>query len=136
MTHVRHLGTSFLGIGIALLGLAFWTYRRFRRFRELAVPAEGVVIDFKQRINSDDDPEYFPIFRYRDEAGKEHVICSDTGTNPPGFKKGDSIRVLYDAANPSDCRIDTFWQLWLLPLIFCVLGIAFALVGSIVVIVE
>jgi len=125
-----------LPVGLGLGSLGFFVYRRVCRFRRSAASAEGTVVDFRENVDDDGDTSYYPIFRFQDTAGQEHQICSDVGSNPPGFKKGYLVSILYDPNNPANARIDTFSQLWLGPVILLALGGTFALLGLVLLLAD
>jgi hypothetical protein len=129
---------SLIGWGFVLLGLlplagGYFFYRKTARFRKRAIATEGVVCELQVGETSEGEDVYHPIFRYRTREGREYTIRSNTGTNPPGFKIGQSVGIFYDPDKPSDARIDTFAQLWLVPLLLFVAGILICIVGAIVV---
>jgi hypothetical protein len=114
MTLLSLVASSVLLLAVAFLVLGMISYRRVVRFIQSAAAAEGTVIDLRLRHDSDGDPLYYPVFRFQDSAGKEYEICSDTGSNPPGFAKGAPVDVLYDPSDPESARLDSFVQLWFL----------------------
>ncbi len=122
MTTMLWIATGLLAGGGLLVGIGVLLYRRTQRFLATAVPTEGTIVDFKVSEDSDGDSNYFPIFRFRDASGQEHQITSNTGTNPPGFKKGQSVGIFYDPQHPEDACLDTFWRLWIGPIILFTLG--------------
>jgi hypothetical protein len=127
------IGSGFVLLGLLLLAGGFFFYGRTAKFRQRAIATEGVVCDLQVGETSDGDDVYHPVFRYRTREGHEYTIRSDTGTNPPGFKIGQSVGIFYDPDKPSDARIDTFAQLWLVPLILLLAGTLICIVGTIVV---
>jgi hypothetical protein len=52
------------------------------------------------------------------------------GSNPPRYKEGDSVVVLYDPAQPGDVRIHSFFNVWMGPLVLGLLGVIMSLVGA------
>jgi len=98
-------------------------------FIRQAATAPATVVALIEKTDPDEgNVDYFPQFTFSTPDGRLFTINSNNGTNPPEFKPGQQVTVLYDRANPSNARIDSFVQLWLLPLIFGSLGIFF--VGS------
>jgi hypothetical protein len=95
------------------VGIVLW--RRIRAFRRSAVRAPASIVGFRTKADSDGDLLHFPIFRFRDQHGGEHEVCSQTGESPPGFAEGESMTVLYDPSKPAKARIESFWQMWLVP---------------------
>ncbi|WP_187808397.1 DUF3592 domain-containing protein [Aquipseudomonas alcaligenes] len=52
-------------------------------------------------------------------------VCS----NPPSFAIGESVAVLYEAANPSHAQLDSFMENWFVSLILGGIGALFTLLG-------
>jgi hypothetical protein len=106
-----------------------------QRFLAKAEVAEGVVVDVatsverEQRKSGDRtdyvDVTYFaPIVRFRD--GREQVVQFQAGqrsSGQPAYRVGDSVRVLYDPANPQDARLDTVFGRWGAAMIFLGMGL-------------
>jgi hypothetical protein len=136
MSTLLLIGLGFVLVSLLPLSGGFLLYRKTARFRKRSIATEGIVCDFQVRETSEGDEVYHPIFRYRARNGHEYTICSDTGTDPPGFKKGQSVGIFYNPDNPADARIDTFAQLWLAPLVLGALGVLFCLVGVLLVVIS
>ena len=65
---------------------------------------------------------YYPIVKFADRAGQEHTLYSSVGSYPPSYAVGDHAPILYDPADPKHAEINSFFSLWLLPLVFGILG--------------
>jgi len=63
--------------------------------------------------------------------GETYTMNSSSYSSPPAYHVGQAVRVVYDKANPSKARIDNFWELWLLPIIFISIAVLFGLVFNI-----
>lgn len=120
----------FLVIGLGLLGGG--AYSGVSRFDFLgnAVSASGVVIDLEARWDSDDGGyTYYPRVRFATEGGRPYEFTGDVGSSPASFDVGEEVRVLFDPADPSKARIDSFMQLWFTPLLLSGMGTVFASFG-------
>ncbi|MFL5346469.1 MAG: DUF3592 domain-containing protein, partial [Hyalangium sp.] len=73
---------------------------------------------------------YYPVLRYRTQAGATQEVVSNVGSNPPRYKEGDSLVVLYDPAQPDNMRIHTVFNVWAFPLLLGGIGVVFLLVGG------
>jgi len=117
----------FLLIGLGLLGGAVLSFVTTWRFIDGAVAADGVVIAFEERWDSDDGAyTYYPRVTFETEDRRKFEFTSDTGSRPAAFDVGEPVRVLFDPAQPDAARIDSFLQLWLLPLILGGIGTVFS----------
>ena len=64
----------------------------------------------------------FPVFSFQDQSGSTVTFRGSSGTNPPSYKVGDMARILYDVNISSNARVDSFFELWVIPGITTVLG--------------
>ena len=79
---------------------------------------------------------YRPTVTFQTADGHWVVVTSRVSTSSSHQSGGqwvsttprvhDHVPVVYDPANPSHTEVDTFFHLWLVPLVFGVLGVAFA----------
>jgi hypothetical protein len=130
---MKHWGFTaiFLVIGLGLIGGGIYSFLSTRAFLRQAVPAEGAVIDLTAAWDSEDGSyTYYPRVRFRTPDGRAVEFTSDVGSSPPAFEVGEPVRVLFDPANPARARIDSFVQLWLLPLILGGIGLVFGFFGA------
>ena len=80
-----------------------------------AESAEGTVVEIVSRERADGSV-FYPVVEFI-AGGIPHRIESNLGTAWERYKKGDSVRVLYDPLAPDKARIDSFWDLWAVPVI-------------------
>lgn len=78
--------------------------------------AEGRVVRLVTETGSGNSPSYYPVVRYRTERDTVVEFKDSTGSNPPGYRAGDVVTVLYLADRPQQAMIDRglFWN-WLIP---------------------
>ena len=59
---------------------------------------------------------YYPIVRYRTARNVTLEFKDSIGSNPPSYRPGDKVTVLYRADHPRDVIIDrgAFWN-WAIP---------------------
>jgi hypothetical protein len=121
----------FLAIGLGLLGGGIYSFVSTRAFLDNAVSANGAVIDLEAHWDSSDSSyTYYPRVRFRTENGEVHEFTGDVGSNPAAFDVGEDVSVLFDPANPSVARIDSFTQLWFTSLILGGMGLVFSIFGG------
>jgi hypothetical protein len=121
-------------IGLAALAVAVWDYRRTRALVRHGQAATGVYAGVEQDTSnavSEDGAslsvtEYSTVefqtlhgetVRFRGRAG---------GSGKQGLV-GKPVDVIYDPAETANARINSFAELWLVALIFGILGAAFTL---------
>jgi Protein of unknown function (DUF3592) len=106
-------------------------------FLGAAKKATGKVVQLNERFNSAaDTTEYAPVFSFAAQDGKTYTVSSSTASNPSGFQVGDSVAVLYWKNNPGGARIASFVQLWLIPMVFLIIGVAHGLIAGFLLFLE
>jgi Protein of unknown function (DUF3592) len=120
----------FLLVGLGMLGGAIYSFVTTWQFIGAAATADGAVIALEERWNSaDGGSTYYPRVAFETEDRRRYEFTGDTGSQPAAFVVGERVRVLFDPARPEAARIDSFFQLWLLPLILGGLGTVFSGLG-------
>jgi len=108
------IGLPFLGFGVNTL---FETYRDVQVF----VDVKGTVIDLIASTD-EDGTSYAPVVRFTTRAGEKTFYYTNYYTSPPDFQIGDPVDMLYNPADASDARINTWHRLWALPLLLTAMG--------------
>jgi hypothetical protein len=115
---------------LCLLFLAIGGWYGYRSYSLVAHGgvADGTVVDMEAH-SGDDGTSYAPIVEYFVDGQPYHMTGS-TSSSPPDYHVGQKVRIRYDRTKPTLARIDTFWELWLLPGIFIPLALVFAVIGN------
>lgn len=132
------LGGLFVVIGIPCLLLSTRLGLESQTLVQQGLKTDGVVMELIQKWSSSSKSSsgrsYAPLFRFQTPDGKEHIVQSSTSSNPPAYDVGDHVPVLYLAGKPEQAVINSFMELWIAPLITGIIGIAFFVVGLVLVI--
>jgi hypothetical protein len=119
----------FLAAGVLMAVIGLVSLLRTRQFLSGARETSAQVVGNHLRSASR-KPSYYPVLRFQTHEGTPHEVVSPVGSNPPRYREGDQVPLLYNPANPQQVRINTFLHLWMLPLLFAGMGVAFLLVGG------
>jgi len=119
----------FTVVGIAMLAGALFLYQGTRSFLADAARTEGTVVNFMQ-AHSKHGVTYAPVVHFVNRNNETIVFVSSTGTNPPGYEKGEKVEVLYFPAKPQEARINSFFSLWGGSVILGAMGTIFFLIGA------
>jgi len=90
--------------------------------------ASGTVIEMREEKDKHGIVRYAPTCRFQDSTGVQHTVSSRLFEAPPAFHVGESVPVLYLGSSPQTARIDSFGEIWLLPIflgITCVVFLPF-----------
>jgi Sec-independent protein translocase protein TatA len=91
-----------LGAGVLFLGAHL--HRRTEEFLARAVGGTGTVVGLVESSSSD-STTYAPLVEFEHD-GKTYKFKDSIGSNPPSYRSGDVVAVLYDPSQPADARID------------------------------
>ena len=118
-------GALFELVGIVFLAVTIWhSSGTLEQFERNSISVDAVVVGFKGSFDGQ-----APVFQYRyGEETYQHE--SNIYSNPPAYEKDETVELLIDPNNPSDPLVNSFSEIWLLPLIFGFLGSVFFLIGS------
>ncbi|QDP97003.1 DUF3592 domain-containing protein [Microlunatus elymi] len=131
------LGVVFLAVGV-FLGVSSIS------FRSSAVHATGTVVEVRESLSCSDRPSrrgtgggnsgcqrvYTPVVRFTTATGRQITFTPDYA-NSSRPTVGASIGVLYHPDDPRHARVDSFSDLWLLPIIFTGIGLLFGALGAV-----
>ena len=90
--------------GVGLLFLGAHLHLKTGIFLERAVRAPGVVVEMAANHSSDGNT-YAPVVEFEHE-GRTYRFKDSISSNPPSYRTGEAVGVLYDPDHPRDARID------------------------------
>ena len=115
-------------VAAVLVGVGVRRRQESRRFAASATRAGGVVVEL---VSGSPGPRggvplAYPVVRYRTTDGREVVFRSGFGSQPPLWRPGQPVTVLYDPADPQAARIETKAATVVAPGCFVAVGVALA----------
>lgn len=114
-----------LGLSILLAGVAWLIHQQ--ALLERGHRVEGTIIayarrDLNVRPGELEQPIYYPIFQFRDEAGQQHTVTSLVGGTVGVFEAPKKILIVYDPKHPERSTVATGRYLWTTPLALTIMG--------------
>ena len=122
------IGIVFPLVGGLLLAIGVFLLIRTRMFISKAQEVKGTVIRMVY-TRSSEGGGYSPVYQFRTIEGQVVEVQDGLSSNPPMFKEGQVIDVLYDPANPQSARIKKFMSLYFVSILLSGLGLIFGCVG-------
>jgi hypothetical protein len=125
---------------LLLVALSFAIYTA--HFIHGSAVAERKVLSLREIVSHSDVPNqpesitYAPVFTFKAADGVTYTVSSDTGSSPAGFAVGETVRVLYQSSDPDEAKIDSFAQLWFMPMVFGFLGLVTITAGLLLLYLE
>ncbi|GAA2577719.1 hypothetical protein GCM10010399_04350 [Dactylosporangium fulvum] len=96
-----------LAVGVTGIYSTTKEWKRGRRFRARAVRVPGVVVDLSWERGTSDGPHLgMPVFQYHTREGHPMQAKDPVGTNPPRFRPGMHVAVLYDPEEPYRAQLE------------------------------
>ena len=135
---LRRLGKfAFIPIGLMLVLGASWTVWSTKTWVAHAIEVPGKVIEMV-RVRDREDSGYMfaPVVRFQTIEGSTVEFESGFRSNPPAYRTGQTVSVLYDPEEPHSAAIRGFFSLWLMSIILGFIGTIFLTVGTAMVVVS
>ena len=117
-------------IGAAFGGISFYAFHNVDNLKLRGGHTSAVVSDLVwERSSSSEAGVCYPVFQFVTDAGQRIELKGKAGANPPQYKKGDSVNVLYEHAHPENFTVNSWEGLYLLPTIFGILSCLLTILG-------
>lgn len=126
------LGCVFGIVAVILATACFFSYRQNRRLQAVADHAAGKIVELRR----DSDSTYRPVVSFRTAQGQAVTFVTSWATNPPAYRVGDPVNVIYDVAAPQEARIDGFLAFWAGTLIMAFIATVFGVLCAVLMIVA
>ncbi|MBL8050685.1 MAG: DUF3592 domain-containing protein [Anaerolineales bacterium] len=128
------IGIVFSLIGGLMALIAVFLFVRTRMFMNTAQEVKGTVVRMVYSHSSDGGGGYSPVYQFKTIEGRLVEKQDSLSSNPPMFKEGQTIDVLYEPANPENARIKKWMSLYFLPLLLGGMGLIFGGIGVVLLI--
>lgn len=104
---------------VVMLGIGAYLYKEMNVRVNTWKPARGEVTNIIAQYSSSDGGKYtyYPQVTFSDSQSIPYTFKDSMGSNPPLYKRGDRVDVLFNPSDPSKAMIDKGWWNWALPLI-------------------
>jgi Protein of unknown function (DUF3592) len=137
MSYKGDITVSIIGTVFSVLGIGFFvgsglSFNSTRHFIDNSVSTNGVVIELNKEISSSKKSRsyiYYPVVKFEPKQGEVIEFESNSGSNPPSYKIGQTVPVLYEQNNPQSAQINSFFDLWFLPIFLVMMGSIFGGIG-------
>jgi hypothetical protein len=125
---LKGVGLFFLGIILLVIGV--YLLKNKMEFLNNSVQVVGTIIDVESS-RSNSTTYYYPVISFHTLDGTTYTFSSETGSSAAfDINKGDKISVRYTEENPQNAKVDSFMELWGLPLALLLAAIVLLLVGA------
>ena len=116
---IAMLVVSLSGVLLVALALAF-AYPSWQLLRH-AERASGTVVGLPGGSSSSNTRRIEVEYAVGDDI---YMITSSVASSPPALRMGEEVTVLYDPANPADGTMESFLELWFVPMLLGIFALA------------
>jgi Protein of unknown function (DUF3592) len=129
---IRTVLIGIILLGAVMVGFGVKSLVDGQRFLATAAEARGVVVDVAKVREYDSDAgagryvtRLYPVVEF--VTAREQVVRYQPpmGSNPPDYRVGGPLRVLYDPANPQHVVLDTWDEVWSTGVVLVPVGLVF-----------
>ena len=113
--------------GVGLLFLGAHLHQKTGMFLARAVRAPGVVVEMARNHSSHNDT-YAPVVEFEHQGGT-YRFKDSIGSDPPSYRIGQAVGVLYDPDHPREARIDRGRWNKAMPILIGAFGALLCLLG-------
>lgn len=117
-----------LVFALGFIGCLVWLNNN-RKLRATGIQVEGIVMEYHQEGNSDQQTTFYPIVEFALEDGRLETVRLRNGSNPPEYAVGDPVSLIYAKGNSADATINSTFWLYLFPTIFAGICVICVLIG-------
>jgi hypothetical protein len=120
-------GMFLIILGLAILGGVFWVHTRQQAFASIAKTTTGTVIELRR--GSGKNSSYYPIVEFLTRKEKVYTFESAMASNPPAYKVGDQVEILYNPERPEEAVITADNSITTNPAMWLMCGMGLVLIG-------
>jgi uncharacterized protein DUF3592 len=128
---------ALIPIGLLLVLGAAWSVWSTKTWLSHAIEVPGSVTELLRVRDSDNTGYLFvPVVRFQTVEGRTVEFQSSLRSNPPAYRAGQSVSVLYDPDEPRSAAIRGVFSLWFMSIILGFIGSIFLIVGTAMVVLS
>jgi hypothetical protein len=122
-TGLLFVGLIFTVIGLVVLFIGlFWLNATSERLKRM-IDGTGTVVEVTRR-RIGDDINYYPRIEFQTQTGETFQFESNTGGSSTSYRVGDQVLILYDPQMPQDATINSWYEIWLPPIVVTILSLS------------
>lgn len=117
-----------LGLGVVFFVWAVYSFRNTMTFLNNGYKATATVIDF-HKYESDGEA-FAPIFTFRTKDNQLITYELAEGNDPPAWKIGETITVIYDPSDPSKVSLYSYFRVFIWTLVLLSISLPLLVIGG------
>jgi hypothetical protein len=118
----RRWAPVLLVVGVTLLGLSYYLGHNLVHLETTGLRAPGIVQSLERSAPDSHGSTYHPVVSFVTRGGDAIRFRDATGSNPPAYRVGDHVTVLYLENDSESTTIDRGIWNWLIPALVLLFG--------------
>jgi len=118
----RRWAPVLLVVGVTLLGLSYYLGHNLVHLETAGLRAPGIVQSLERSARGRRGSTYHPVVSFVTRGGDAIRFRDATGSNPPAYRVGDHVTVLYLENDSESTTIDRGVWNWLIPALMLLFG--------------
>ncbi len=124
----------FVALGMVSVYFGTYFYSDIQSIRRRGLKTEGILLRYERRGTRTENMKgifVVPIVQFKTSTGKTFIVegkVDNADVLQNICDRGDPIEIIYDPNNPENAVINTFAELWFVPLLFWIVGVGFIVV--------
>lgn len=106
------------GLAVIFFAVAGNFYFQSQKLLKEGGTASGTVVSLQSSAKG----ASYPVIRFQAEGGEVIEERGKVGSSPPEFKVGDTVPIVYEKTNPKNWTINSWLNLYFLPVMFFAFG--------------
>ena len=127
---INYLYMGLLCLGVILLYYAYQQYTKTTKLMSHGVKTTATVSDLIEIDGDDGGYTYKAVFEFMDYDQNSYQLTSNVRSNPPMHKLGDRVKVIYNAKDPEEVKVVSFWGLYQWSVILSCIACPLIIIGG------
>lgn len=126
---INYLYWAVLLIGLTLLYFAYRAYNNTVSLLQEGIKTTATV-KAMVTVSSDDGYTYKPVFEFKDRSNTLRTYKSSVSSNPPSYKVGQKVKIVYDPKDEDEVKTISFWGLYRWSIVLLCIAAPFLIIGG------
>jgi hypothetical protein len=126
---INYLYGALLLISLVLIYFANKQYNKTTKLISNGVKTTATVVSLIT-VSGSDGNTYKPVFEYTDKLNIKQIFKSEVSSNPPAYRIGEKIKIIYNPIDKSEVKTISYWGLYRWAIILLSIASPFLIIGG------
>lgn len=126
---IQYLYWGLFAGGMVLLYFAMRSYNNTKDLLSTGIKTTAIVVEMKT-VSDSDGSTYKPVFEFTDRGNGVRRYESGVSSNPPAYKVGEKVKIVYDKIDDDEVKTISFWGLYRWSIILLCIASPLLIIGG------